>query len=205
MARDKRGQQPEPDVDEVLDELANEDNAGQDAGPTSRNEVGNTKRAAAKVSGQMGASTKIDPDLRMDDIGPAVKSGSPKGIHGFSEVPPERGAGEVRVTRANAEIAEDANTTARKAPARRAARTEAPTGSDTGTDARSRARVPAPGNVVNVPKGTLVRGKPTASQSGGKSTSSTGEQKPPKRSARAHSGQVQRPLSKGGSEERDRD
>jgi hypothetical protein len=55
---------------------------------------------------------------------------------------------------------------------------------------------------VDVPKGTLVRGHPTASQSGGRSTSSTGDEKPPKRSARAHSSQQQRPLSKGGNEER---
>ena len=34
-----------------------------------------------------------------------------------------------------------------------------------------------------LPKGTLVRGHPTASQSGGRSTSSTGDEKPPKRSA----------------------
>jgi hypothetical protein len=206
MARDKRGQEQDPNVNEVLDELANEEVQGLDAGPTSRNEAGNTKRAAAKATGQMGASKKMDPDLRMDDVGPPVKSGSPAGIHGFNEVPPERGAGETRSTRANAEIAEKANTTARKAPAGRSAQTDSATGPEgKAMDARSRARVPAPGNAVDVPKGTLVRGHPTATQSGGKSTSSTGERKPPKRSARAHSGQVQRPLSKGGSEERDRD
>ena len=68
--------------------------------------------------------------------------------------------------------------------------------------ATSRKRVPAPGNAVDVPKGTLVRGHPTASQSGGKSLSSTGDEEPPKRAGRAAEGQVDRPLSKGGSEER---
>ncbi|MFL5132440.1 MAG: hypothetical protein ACJ8DD_20120, partial [Microvirga sp.] len=94
-------------------------------------------------------------------------------------------------------------TTAQKSPAARAAQTDSSTG-PTGMSggATSRARVPAPGNAVDVPKGTLVRGHPTASQSGGRSTSSTGDEKPPKRSARAHSGQQQRPLSKGGNEER---
>jgi hypothetical protein len=204
MARDKRGQETEPDVDEILDELANEEVAGQDAGPTSRNDAGDTKRAAAKATGIMGASTKMDPDLKIDDVGPTVKSGSPAGVHGFNEVPPERGVDQVRSTRSNAEIAESTNTTAVKSPAGRAARAEASTGPESkAMDAMSRARVPAPGNAVDVPKGTLVRGRPTASQSGGKSTSSTGDEKPPKRSARAGTGQTQRPLSKGGSEERD--
>ena len=51
-------------------------------------------------------------------------------------------------------------------------------------------------------KGTLVRGHPTASQSGGKSTSSSGDTKPVKRSAGAGGPQAERPLSKGGTEER---
>jgi len=210
MARDKRGQVPEPDVEEVLDELAAEEGGGGAefvAGPTSRNEVGDTKRAAAKATGIMGASKKLDPDLNLDPEGDRPKSGSKAGLHSFQEVPPEKGVAEIRRTRANAEIAEEANTTARKAPAPRAARTGGTAHADTGDrdDTRTgspRQRVPAPGNAVDVPKGTLVRGHPTASQSGGRSQSSTGDEKPPKRSGRAGSTN-RRPLAKGGTEERD--
>jgi|SRR5829696_7295431 len=210
MARDKRGRVPEPDVEEVLDELAAEEGGeGGDfiAGPTSRNEAGDTKRAAAKATGIMGASKKLDPDLNLDPEGDRPKSGSRSGLHSFQEVPPEKGVAEVRRTRANAEIAEEANTTARKAPAGRATRTDETAQVDSGDkdDTRTggtRQRVPAPGNAVDVPKGTLVRGHPTASQSGGRSQSSTGDEKPPKRSGRAGS-TSRRPLSKGGSEERD--
>ena len=204
MARDKRGQSTEPDVDEVMNELAQEE-TGDDfvAGPTQRNDVGNTKRAAAKATGVMGASKKMDPELDIDHVDDGrVKSGSNAGLHSFKEVSEEEDD-EAGFQMSNEEIAENSTTTARKSPAPRTARTEGPMG-PTGMSggAASRARVPAPGNAVDVPKGTLVRGHPTASQSGGKSTSSTGDEKPPKRSARAHSGQQQRPLSKGGNEER---
>lgn len=205
MAQDKRGRPPEPDVDEVLNEVQAEE-TGDDfiAGPTARNDIGNTKRAAAKVAGQMGASKKLDPDLDMDRMDEGrVKSGSNAGIHSFKEVPPEDGASDARMTMSNAEIAEGVPTTAHKSPAQRPARTDASTGPrGMSGGAASRARVPAPGNAVDVPKGTLVRGHPTASQSGGKSTSSTGDEKPPKRSARAGGPQSERPLSKGGTEER---
>jgi hypothetical protein len=204
MARDKRGQPTEPDVDEVMNELAQEE-TGDDfvAGPTQRNEVGNTKRAAAKATGVMGASKKLDPELDISHVDDnRVTSGSNAGLHSFKEVPEEEDVG-AGFELSNQEIAESVNTTATKSPAPRAAQTEGTTGpSGMSGGAASRARVPAPGNAVDVPKGTLVRGHPTASQSGGKSTSSTGDEKPPKRSARAHSGQQQRPLSKGGSEER---
>ena len=53
MARDKRGRLPEPDPEEVLDELAAEEGGSEGefiAGPTSRNEAGDTKRAAAKAN-----------------------------------------------------------------------------------------------------------------------------------------------------------
>ena len=57
------------------------------AGPTSRNEVGNTKRAAAKATGNMSASKKIDPDLTMEGVeGDRPKSGSKAAIHGFKDV-----------------------------------------------------------------------------------------------------------------------
>jgi hypothetical protein len=208
MAQDKRGRSPEPDVDEVLDELAMEE-GGDDfvAGPTSRNEVGNTKRAAAKATGIMGASKKLDPELDIDRIDEGrVKSGSSAGIRSFQEVPPEKGVNDVRMTLSNEEIAESVTTTAKRSPARREAQGEDATGPEArqamNGGALSRKRVPAPGNAVEVPKGMLVRKHPTASQSGGKSLSSTGDEKPPKRSARAGEPQTQRPLSKGGSEER---
>jgi hypothetical protein len=205
MARDKRGQPTEPDVDEVMNDLAQEE-TGDDfiAGPTQRNDVGNAKRAAAKATGSMGASKKLDPDLDIEHVDDnRVTSGSKAGLRSFKEVPPEKGANDAGFELSNAEIAESVNTTATKSPAPRAAQTQGATG-PTGMSggATSRARVPAPGNAVDVPKGTLVRGHPTASQSGGRSTSSTGDEKPPKRSARAHSGQQKRPLAKGGSEER---
>lgn len=206
MARDKRGRPPEPDVDEVLGTLETEESDEFIAGPTTRNEVGNAKRAAAKASGVMGASKKLDPEL---DIGRAagtrVKSGSNAGVRGFSEVPKEKGSKTVRMTLSNREIAEQSVTTARKSPASRAARTEGSTGLPpkraAGGGAAARKRVPAPGTVVDVPKGTLVRGHPTASQSGGKSLSSTEDEKSPKRSARAGT-TGKRPVAKGGSKER---
>jgi hypothetical protein len=208
MARDKRGQLPEPTVDDGIEDLTERDSDAFLAGPTHRNEVGNTKRAAAKATGTMGASTKVDPDLRMDGVdGDRPKSGSPAAVHGFKEVDPTEGASEFRSTRSNREIAEEAVTTARKSPARIPARATPSGGIDSlrKGEGNGRNRVPAPGNVVAVPKGRLVRGKPTATQAGGKSTSSTGETKPPKRSARAGGPQGERPLSKGGSEERNRD
>ncbi|SCY27264.1 hypothetical protein [Microvirga guangxiensis] len=204
MARDKRGNPPEPPVDEVLNELVQEE-GGDDfiAGPTQRNDVGNTKRAAAKATGVMGATKKLDPDLDIDHVDDGrIASGSKAGIRSFKEVPEEEDD-DASFTLSNEEIAEGVPTTANKSPAARAAQTDAGTGS-TGMSggATSRKRVPAPGNAVDVPKGTLVRGHPTASQSGGKSLSSTGDEKPPKRAGRAAEGQVDRPLSKGGSEER---
>lgn len=205
MARDKRGQPTEPDVDEVMDELAQNEN-GEDfiAGPTQRNDVGNTKRAVAKASGVMGASKKLDPELDIDHVDDGrIASGSNAGLRSFKDVPPEDGAADAKFELSNEEIAEGVNTTAHKSPAPRPSRSESATGpAGMSGGAASRARVPAPGNAVDVPKGTLVRGKATASQSGSRSQSSTGDEKPPKRSARADQGQDQRPLAKGGREER---
>jgi hypothetical protein len=208
MARDKRGHIQEPTVAEQLEDITAPDASNEAiAGPTSRNEIGNTKRAAAKAIGVMGASKKLDPDLKIpSDLGGQPKSGSKVGIHSFKEVPAKQGA-RVRRTVSNAEISEGLTTTARKSPAPRAAKTDTDTGfSDvkdrgakrTGSGAQ---RIPAPGNVTDVPKGTLVRGRPTATQLGGRTQSSTGHEKPPKRAGRAGSTN-RRPLSKGGSEER---
>ncbi len=208
MAQDKRGRPPEPDVDEVLNEIAAEE-GGDDfvAGPTQRNDVGNTKRAAAKATGLMGASKKLDPDLDISHVDDGrVTSGSSAGIRSFKDVPPEKGADDAGFVISNEEIAESSTVTAKKSPAQRSPQTDAETTPQAKPamegGAMSRKRVPAPGNAVDVPKGTLVRGHATASQSGGKSTSSTGDEKPPKRSARAGGSQTERPLSTGGSEER---
>lgn len=211
MAQDKRGRTPEPDVDEVLEELVADEGGGFVAGPTSRNEAGDTKRAAAKATGLMGASKKVDPDLMVDPEGNRPKSGSKAAIRSFQEVPPEKGVTDHRTTRDNSEIVDAANIAARKAPAARAAPDD---GIETGFEDEGRddsrvmarhERMPAPGNRVSVPKGRLVRGGPTASQAGGRSQSSTGEEKPPKRSARAGGPQTRRPIAKGGSEGRDQD
>lgn len=121
MAQDKRGRPPEPDVDEVMDDLAQSE-GGEDfvAGPTQRNDVGNTKRAAAKASGLMGASKKLDPDLDISHVDDnQVTSGSKAGLHSFKDVSPEEGAKDTRFELSNEEIAEGVNTTARKSPALR--------------------------------------------------------------------------------------
>jgi hypothetical protein len=204
MAQDKRGRPPEPSVDAVMNEVVQEEGGDEFvAGPTQRNDVGNTKRAAAKATGVMGASKKLDPDLDIEHVDDGrVASGSNAGIRSFKEVPEEEDD-EAGFQMSNEEIAESVTTTAQKSPAPRSAQTDAGTGpSGMSGGATSRKRVPAPGNAVDVPKGTLVRGHPTASQSGGRSQSSTGDEKPPKRSARAGGHQQERPLSKGGSEER---
>jgi len=118
MANDKRGHAPEPDVAEVLDEMVVEDSGDFLASPTARNEAGDMKRAAAKATGVMGASKKIDPDLMVDPDGDRVKSGSTKGIHGFHELP-EDGSDPVRMSLSNEEVADSVPTTARKSPAQR--------------------------------------------------------------------------------------
>ena len=129
MARDKRGQPTEPDVDEVLDELVQDDGGSFVAGPTSRNEAGDTKRAAAKATGLMGASNKIDPDLAVDPDGDRPKSGSKAGLHSFQEVPPEKGVTDHRVTRPNAEIVDEPiSRPARRPPAGRRRRGAPPAG-----------------------------------------------------------------------------
>lgn len=205
MAQDKRGRPTEPDVDEALNDLAREEGGGDFvAGPTQRNSVGNAKRAAAKATGTMGASKKLDPDLDIAHVDDGrVTSGSKAGLHSFKEVPPEKGAEDAHFELSNEEIAAGVPTTARKNPAPRSPQTDGKMGpSGTSGGAASRSRVPAPGTAVDVPKGTLVRGHPTATQAGGRSQSSTGDEKPPKRAGRAAEGQVDRPLSKGGSEER---
>jgi hypothetical protein len=161
MAQDKRGQIPEPQIEDGLEELANA-GAGDDfvAGPTSRNSIGDAKRAAAKATGMMGASVKLDPDL---DISHAtdgrIRSGSSAGIHSFAEVPSE-GAEAVSLTLSNEEIAAIVPTTVMKSPALRPEFTEAdPRPMAMKGGAESRRRVPAPGTMVDVPKGKLLQSK----------------------------------------------
>ncbi len=124
MAHDKRGRPPEPDLDEAMNE-ASQTETGDDfvAGPTQRNEVGNTKRAAAKVTGAMGASKKRDPDLDIDHVDDnRVDSGSKAGIRSFKDVPPDKGAADAHFELSNEEIAEGVSTTAAKSPAPRRGR-----------------------------------------------------------------------------------
>ncbi|MCD6070592.1 MAG: hypothetical protein K0S42_1108 [Microvirga sp.] len=129
MAQDKRGRPPEPPVDEVLNEITQEE-TGDDfiAGPTQRNDVGNTKRAAAKATGAMGASKKLDPDLDISHVDDnRVKSGSNAGLHSFKEVPEEEDD-DAGFQMSNEEIAESVNTTSNKSPAPRSPDAQAGTG-----------------------------------------------------------------------------
>jgi hypothetical protein len=160
MAEDKRGQIPEPQIEDGLDELTNAD-VGEAfiAGPTSRNSIGDAKRAAAKATGLMGASRKLDPelDIRHADNG-RVKSGSSAGIHSFAEVTSSDQTGDVSMTLTNEEVAGIVPTTVLKSPAMRPEFAEGdpkPLAMEGG--AESRRRVPAPGTMVDVPKGKLVR------------------------------------------------
>lgn len=154
MARDKRGQVPEPTIDEAFEEIATPDTAEDFiAGPTSRNEAGDMKRAAAKAIGTMGASKKIDPDLAVDPDGNRAKSGSGAAIRSFKDTPPGKGAEEVKITLSNREIADSVPTTAQKSPASPLP----PEPTETPSAIVNRRRVPAPGNIVGAPKSTFIR------------------------------------------------
>ena len=168
--------------------------------PNSRMAKGDVKRAAAKAVGVMGLSKKHDPDLKMSTTrstaakSPARSDGVKKSAGARSadkalDKGPAKARAEgapVRVRRSNAEISEGLTATARRSPAPRSAEAvsdASPT--RTGQNKRTggaRQRVPAPGNAVTVPKGQLINPKRSA---GGRSTSSTGGAKPPKKSARA--------------------
>jgi hypothetical protein len=163
--------------------------------PNSRMAKGDVKRAAAKAVGVMGLSKKHDPDLKMTAAkSPARSDGvkksagarsADKALDKGSAKAPAEGA-PVRVRRSNAEISEGLTATARRSPAPRsaeAASDASPTpNSQNKRTGGARQRVPAPGNAVTVPKGQLINPKRSA---GGRSTSSTGGAKPPKKSARA--------------------
>ena len=168
--------------------------------PNSRSAGADTKRAALKATGTMSLSKKIDPETKIATRAGAAKSDGMKRSAGAKSADKALDHGSVktggadagsiapRVTKSNAEIAEGVTTTARKSPAPRAARTDG-VGAGAAGEPRglkktggARQRVPAPGNVVSVPKGRLVRGTQAA---GERSTASTGGSKPPKRPARA--------------------
>jgi hypothetical protein len=87
-----------------------------------------------------------------------VKSGSSAGIHSFADVAQDDSAGDVSLTLSNAEVAGILPTTVLKSPALRPEFREgdpAPLAMKGG--AETRRRVPAPGTMVDVPKGKLVR------------------------------------------------
>ncbi|MFL5316836.1 MAG: hypothetical protein ACJ8A0_17370, partial [Microvirga sp.] len=98
----------------------------------------------------------------------------------------------LRRAKSNAEIADSVPTTARRRPTPPAAKADGAGAIEPRTmDKRTggvRQRVPAPGNVVAVPKGELISGIPESKRSGVRSTASSGGPKPPKRPARAGKG-----------------
>jgi hypothetical protein len=163
MAHDKRGRNPEPQIKDGFDELSNP-LAGEEfvAGPTSRNSIGDAKRAAAKAAGLMGASKKIDPGRDISHAANGrVRSGSGAGVHGFSEVAPEDGADATNLTLSNEQVAGIVPTTILKSPAKRPEFANGdPQPKAMKGGAESRHRVPAPGTMVDVPKGKLLRPKP---------------------------------------------
>jgi hypothetical protein len=171
-----------------------------DRRPDSRLTAGDIKRAAARAKGAMGASKKLDPNLRMprtrDSAPPtdgmkknraaaAARSNVAKGSlkAGRPDAP-------TRVRKSNAEIADSVTSTARRSPApapARAPRVEtrpAPKTMNKRTGG-ARQRVPAPGNITTITKREAATGVPPARKTGIRPTASTGDTKPPKRSARA--------------------
>jgi hypothetical protein len=181
--------------------------------PNSRSAIADAKRAAAKGAGVMSLSKKIDPEIDIAGVratqdhlsaridGTKTSRGArsvDKSLDkGAVRTARDGGAAPVRRTKSNAEIADGVATTARKSPAPRAAplRSGETLGAAGGEPSRmdkrtggTRQRVPAPGNVVSVPKGELISGRPESKVTGLRSTSSSGGAKPPKRPAHAGKG-----------------
>jgi hypothetical protein len=163
--------------------------------PNSRMAAGDVKRAAAKAVGVMGLSKKHDPDLKISRD--AAKADGTKKSAGARSATRALDKGSARadgseparrVTRSNAEITEGLTATARRSPAPRAAEAASdasptvPANRQNKRTGGARQRVPAPGNVVTVPKGQLINPKRASGE--GRSTSSSGGAKPPKKSAR---------------------
>jgi hypothetical protein len=173
--------------------------------PNSRSAVADARRAAEKGTGAMSVSKKTDPDIKVsgvrdtqDDLSARIDGlktsrgakSVDKNLDKGSAKAPDPGATPVRRTKSNAQIAEAVATTARKSPAPRTARASA--GAAGGEPDRmnkrtggTRQRVPAPGNVVSVPKGKLIPGEAAPLARNDYVTSSSGGRKPPKRPARA--------------------
>ncbi|HEX8664964.1 MAG TPA: hypothetical protein VF744_13125 [Beijerinckiaceae bacterium] len=155
-------------------------------------------RMSARVDGTKTSRGAKSADRSLDKgslrmASPTVTSGrTPGGNQDAKGASRDPGATLVRRTKSNAEIADGVTTTAKRSPAPRAAQadgagTVAPRTMNKRTG-NSRQRVPAPGNVVFVPKGELISGVPEAKKSGVRSTASSGGSKPPKRPARAGKG-----------------
>jgi hypothetical protein len=177
-----------------------------DRAPDSRLTAGDLKRAAAKATGVMGTSKKLDPSLKIPHARESAANSSAeadglKRSRGASSATKALDQGSLRsgdggdaaptrVTKSNAEIAEGVTSTARKSPAPAAAHADAVTGAagprtmNKRTGA-TRQRAPAPGNVVSAPKREAITGQKEAKRSGVRSTSSAGGAHPPKVSARA--------------------
>ena len=176
-----------------------------DRSPDSRLTAGDLRRAAARATGVMGTSKKLDASLKIPHTRDSAASSSAQGDGGKrsrgaaaatggldkgSAKAGADGAVGTRVTKSNAEIAEGITSTARKSPAPAAGRGDeaaGPAGPSTMNKrtGATRQRAPAPGNVVSVPKREAVTGQKEAKRSGVRSTSSTGGAHPPKTSARA--------------------
>jgi hypothetical protein len=194
MARDKR--KPVRDAiseDGVEDLTATEASEGFIAGPTGRNDIGNTKRAAAKATGTMGASKKVDPELKIPAVhsdGMKKSAGAPSAVRGLDKGSVKTGGATqiaTRRTKTNAEIADGATTTAKRSPAPRSAQTPGATGFDDLEKGATRTgslrqRAPAPGNQSPVSKRAVVAGGMTVTKRQGKSVAATSAQKPLKRS-----------------------
>jgi hypothetical protein len=172
-----------------------------DRRPGSRLTAGDVKRAAARAKGAMGASKKLDPNLRMPQTRGSTpptdgmkKSRGAPGVHGNVDkgsLKAGRPDAPTRVRKSNAEIAESVTSTARRSPAPMPGRAPtvetrpAPKTMNKRTGGGARQRVPAPGNVTTVTKREAVSGQPPKRKTGIRPTASTGGRKPPKRSARA--------------------
>jgi hypothetical protein len=143
--------------------------------PNSRSAKGDAKRAAAKATGVMSASHKtslaeeIEPTPELDGRRPRSRAqagrSSEQGSDKVATDPPETET--VRITRSNAEIAEGSTSTAFKSPAPRSARTEGSAAS---------AKLGGKPTTTATTPGRMPRGRVAQS--------STGDAKPPKRSAK---------------------
>lgn len=155
--------------------------------PNSRSALADQRRGAEKGTGVMSISKKIDAAIKVAGVHPSR--------HHRADAVERLPAGPETVLRrakSNAEIADSVPTTARRRPTPPAAKTDGagaiePRNMDKRTGG-ARQRVPAPGNVVSVPKGELISGIPESKRSGVRSTASSGGAKPPKRPARAGKG-----------------